>query len=49
MHSEAGAEEVVTVEPAPERKDTRPPLWTVPVLVVAVRVCGHVMAKLSSS
>jgi len=47
MHSEAGAEEVLTIQPAPTHKDTRPPLWTVPVLVVAVRICSHVMAKLS--
>ena len=37
-HSHADAEVVVTVGPFEDHKDTRPPLWTVPVLVVAVRM-----------
>ncbi len=34
----ADAEVVVTVEPLQDHKDTRPPLWTLPVLIVAVRM-----------
>ena len=36
--SDADAEVLVLVEPATAHKDSRPPLWTVPVLIVAVRV-----------
>ena len=32
------AEVVVTVQPVQGHKDTRPPLWTIPVLIVAVRM-----------
>ena len=28
----------MTVEPLQDQKDTRPPLWTLPVLIVAVRM-----------
>ena len=34
----ADAEVIVTVEPLEDHKDTRPPLWTLPVLIVAVRM-----------